>query len=193
MTVPSKSYQITEFGKTIETFDPKEFLIDSTIGNVYCLPFDTKDQSPRAKQYSGNSLGTIEWLFEPREYSWSKSEKRYYVTKLLFWATQTRDKRYQNKIFSIDCMSEAISGISRQYYPYEQGAINQTWRMMFSPHTKTPIFDTYPSDNFNLLLIKATSSISLDIKFLRFDLLPVDYPHYKAIWKLHHQKREYFQ
>lgn len=186
-------YQIVEFGKKIDTYDPKHYLIDSSIGNVYCFPFDNKDSSPTAKAWSGRSYGRIEWLFEPREYTWSKSEKRYYISKLLVWATQTRDTRYKNKIFSIDCMAESLGGIAHKWKEYEEGVINQTWRMMVSQNTKTPMFDTYPNDNFNLLLIKTNSSISLDMKFLRFDLLPTDYPNYKQIWKLHHEKREYIE
>ena len=197
MTNPSKrlgtksSYQILEYGKKIDTYDPKEFLIDNSIGRVYCLPFDNKDSSPTAKQWSGRSYGRIEWIFEPRELEWSKSEKRYYIRKLLVWATQTRDKRYYNKIFTIDCNAEAIGGIAHKYKEYEEGAINQTWRMMFSPQTKTAMFDTYPNDQFNLLLINTKSSISLDIEFLRFDLLPTDYPNFQKIWQLHHQSTDY--
>lgn len=182
--------KITEFKKPVKIYDPEPFKLSSDWQKVYCFPFDNLDKSPIAKQFSGNSLGRIGWCIEPRKIKYDRTKKRYYITQILIWATQTRDKRYANKVFGINCMAETIGGISHKFRDYEEGVINQTWRMGFTPQ-KTLYLDTYPNNKFNLLYIDATSSISVNINYLRFDLLPTAHHFHNEIWKLHHQQTEY--
>lgn len=120
----------------------------------YVFPFELLDKTP-----GGSSLGRIEWHIEP-----SKGRKvggRYYIEKLLVWASQTRDERYNGKIFEIPCYSESIYAsclAEDSYFKY-------VWRMLFCGVHKNPVFSAYPGDKHKELVINTGSSICLEINF----------------------------
>lgn len=185
--------KLIENKNEIPIYDARPFLVTKpdSWNRVYIFPFDTLDSSPTAKRYSGNSYGRIEWNIEPRKYKWDKSEKRYYITQLLLWTHQTRDLAYTDKIFGIDCMVESLCGTTHPIHDYEVGMLNNMWRMTPSSVTKTPMFACYPPDEFDLLEIDVTSSMSCEPKFQCFNKMPMTESHYEETKKLRNKPKEY--
>lgn len=187
--------KITEFKKSINIYDPEPFLVTESDSwqRVYRFPFDTIDSSPTAKKYSGHSLGRIEWNIEPRKMEYDKTERRYYITQILVWAQQTRDKNYSGKIFGINCMVESLGGGQHPLYDYEVYALNQIWRTSPNPVTKTMIMGTYPPNGFDILEFDVSSSISLSPMYQSFAKMPKDESHYEKTKDVYNKVRKYTQ
>ena len=121
----------------------------------YRFPFEVLD-----KTAGGSNLGRIEWHLECL--TGKKTKGRYYIEKLLIWATQTRDERYVKKIFEIPCYTEALCGDSLLRESY----VNYVWRVMPCEIHKTMMFSAYPANNHKELVINVGSSIGIDIDFV---------------------------
>lgn len=124
---------------------------------IYVFPFDVIDKTP-----GGSNLGRIEWHME--FHKGKKTKGRYYIEKILVWATQTRDERYVKKIFEIPCYTESIyaspsSTGNRNYY------LSYVWRIMQCEVHNTLMFSAYPENQHVALEIGVGSSISADIMF----------------------------
>ena len=125
---------------------------------VYHFPFEVLDKTP-----GGTNLGRIEWCIEPI-ISKKKRDGLYPLEKIYLWAKQTRDKRYAGKTFEIPCYAESIlSSPSR-----EGSFLGGVWRMGFCPIHKTLILESYPNnDNYKELIIRTSSSIGVDIDYIK--------------------------
>lgn len=127
----------------------------------YLFPFECLDKTP-----GGSNLGRIEWHMElvPSKKGQTKYEKgRYHIEKLLVWASQTRDPRYQKKVFEIPCWAEALTSDSLR----ERGSyMHYVWRVMICELHKNVVFSAYPANEHKVLKINVGSSISIDADFL---------------------------
>jgi len=126
----------------------------------YVFPFDVLDKTP-----GGSNLGRIEWHIEPVRGKKDRKEGRYYIEKLLVWASQTRDEKYKSKVFEIPCYSEAISASYHHNGRMPDSFMAYVWRVMFCEIHKMPVFSAYPDNQHTQLKIDVGSSISIDIDF----------------------------
>ncbi len=133
----------------LEIYNADEFKNEH---GIYVFPFKVLDPT----------YGRIEWHMEFQH--GKKTKGRYYIEKILVWATQTQDERYKKKIFEIPCYTESIyaspSGIGgRDHY------LSNVWRVMTCEVHKTLMFSAYPENKHSSLEIGVGSSISADIIF----------------------------
>lgn len=136
----------------IKTINPKAFENEN---GIYIFPFKVLDDTP-----GGSNLGRIEWNIEAIR--GNKNKGRYYIEKLLIYATQTHDERYgARNIFEIPCFSESISGdcLNRESF------LNYVWRIMPCEMHKTFVLSAYPGNQHKELIIDVGSSIGIDIDF----------------------------
>lgn len=123
---------------------------------TYEFPFEALDKTP-----GGSNLGRIEWHIEP--FKSKKNKGRYYIEKILVFASQTRDERYKGKIFEIPCYTESITADSLHnrdsYFHY-------VWRMLWCEVHNTVYFSAYPKNKHKKLVINVESSISSEIEFV---------------------------
>ena len=131
----------------------KQFLRED---GVYEFPFVCMDTTP-----GGSNLGRIEWHIEPIR--GRKHRGRYYIEKLLVYASQTRNKKYRGIVFEISCYSESL--YSSILHP-EDEFIPRVWRIMFCEEHKTPVLSAYPENRHTRLEINVGSSIMINTKFL---------------------------
>lgn len=121
----------------------------------YIFPFEVLGKTP-----GGSNLGRIEWHLEP--VASKKKDGRYYIEKLMVWASQTRDTRYFGKVFEIPCWSESLTADSlnnrASYFHF-------VWRMMICEVHKNPMFSAYPANEHSKLKIDTSSSISCELTF----------------------------
>ena len=122
---------------------------------TYIFPFVCLDD-----RKDGSSLGRIEWHLEP--FKGKKTKGRYRIEKLFIFATQTRDERYRGKIFEIPCWGEGITADSLHR---GDSYFHCVWKMSFCEIHKAPYFSAYPKNEHTKLVIRANSSISIEIYF----------------------------
>jgi hypothetical protein len=130
---------------------------DKKLG-VYRFPFEVLDKTP-----GGSNLGRIEWNIEPIMAK-RKKDGFYRVEKIYLWARQTRDKRYEGKVFEIPCYSESIFSSPTKGDSFFKGV----WKIGFCPMHKTLVLEAYADDNnYKALHIRTCSSIGVDIEFVK--------------------------
>jgi len=123
---------------------------------VYRFPFEPLDQT-----LGGSNLGRIEWHCE---FVRSRKQKgRYHFTELYVWATQTRDRRYAGKYFSIPCFIDSIQDRSL----IERGAsfTECVWSINFCRDHGNVVMSTYPENHHRVLSVNVGSSIQIQIRF----------------------------
>ena len=158
---------VKEGKTTFNVYDPKHYEISNSI---YAFPFDYSDQSPTKKKNSGRGLGVIEWNIEPRKFEYDKELKKYYITQIYLWASQTRDARYYGKVFGLSSYTDSLcASVLESRKDTEKDAIKQAWRVQPSLITKTLMFQTYPPKDFNFLILNLSSSLGADIKYVKFN------------------------
>ena len=131
--------------KTV-TVDPAAF----RKGDVYRFPFTCIDPMP-----GGSNLGRIEWHVEPL-----RATRKVLITSVLVWASQTRDNRYQGKVFSLPCRSQSITS-SRDENDY----LRHVWQTALCLEHKTLSFSAYPANQHTMLVVECISSIGNRIYF----------------------------
>jgi hypothetical protein len=140
---------------------PKEFEVNEKWGKSFVFPFEPLDLPDRL-----DSLGRIEWhielVMDKKKSKVSKSFSKYYIKELWVFATQTRDKRYIGKIFKIPCHTETLTASS--FHPEDY--LNNLWKFTFCDVHKNPLFSAYPKDEHKYFVIDASSSISIEPKFM---------------------------
>jgi len=116
----------------------------------YVFPFKVLDPT----------YGRIEWCIEPVR--GKKKKGRYYIEKLLVQARQTKDKRYEAKLFEIPCFTESITGSM-----FDKGSyLHHVWLMKICEDHNAPLMRAYPKDEHTQLVIPINSSISVEPKFI---------------------------
>lgn len=137
--------------KEIKTISAKEFRKGDKYPekDIYIFPFKVLDEK----------YGRIEWHIEP--VFGNKKNGRYYIEKLLIWATQTQDEKYIGKLFEIECFSEMLCGDSIN----REGFLNYVWKVSQCEIHKNCILTAYPANHHNKLEINVGSSISIDANF----------------------------
>ena len=138
--------------KEIKTVSADSFKTDR---GEYVFPFECLDKTP-----GGSNLGRIEWHVEPIKSN--KNKGRYYIEKLLVFASQTRDERYKGKIFEIPCYTESITA---DVLHHRDSYFHYVWRMTWCEVHNTAFFSAYPKNEHTKLVINVNSSISSEIEF----------------------------
>ena len=139
--------------KIIKPTSAKKFLVNKF--GRYEFPFKVLDDTP-----GGSNLGRIELCVELFRSS-RKREGRYYIEKIWVWFKQTRDKRYDGKIFEIPCFVEAIGGDRHDGNSFTTGV----WHTSYCDLHKQIIMMAYPKNHHTKLIINAFSSVMADIEF----------------------------
>ena len=135
-----------------ETVSAESFKNES---GSYVFPFEALDRTP-----GGSNLGRIEWHVEIGK--GKKTRGRYYIERMLVWATQTRDHRYAGILFEIPCFSEMLHADS---VGSNDSYLKHVWSVGFCNEHKLPYFSAYPENRHNKLVIEANSSIMVDMYF----------------------------
>lgn len=139
----------------------EKFLKKDGYSEIYEFPFEALDKTP-----GGLNLGRIEWHLEfipgaPQRKKYQHGKR--YFEKIHVWATQTRDPRYEKKVFVIPCFVESITADSLRrrssYFHY-------VWHMTPCEIHKTMMFSAYPENNHTILRIPIDSTISIEPEFL---------------------------
>ena len=123
---------------------------------TYVFPFIGLDPTP-----GGSNLGRIEWHCELVRSR--KTRDRYYLAAIYVWATQTRDKRYAGKYFEIACHSSGLSG--RKLTNMGNALIECVWTIGYCGDHGNVTLSAYPANHHKELVIRAGSSISIDVYF----------------------------
>lgn len=154
-----KTDQLKEFNKMIVSADV--FKKSDGYSTVYEFPFDVLDKTP-----GGSNLGRIEWHMEfipGKKQTRKYMHGRRYYEKIYVWATQTRDKRYQKKVFEIPCFVECITGDSLRA---RSSFMHHVWRVMPCELHDIPTFSAYPANHHRALRIPIDSTISIEPEFV---------------------------
>jgi hypothetical protein len=120
----------------------------------YLFPFTLMDTTP-----GGGNLGRIEWHIEFVKTRKEKNAR--YITQMLVWARQTKDPRYLNKFFLLDCNTPSIV----THLNNSSDFLNNTWTMAICYEHKMPIVSAHPPDKYCALYIETFSSIGTRIRF----------------------------
>lgn len=127
-------------------------------GWEYAFPFTLMDTTP-----GGANLGRIEWHVEIQPTKRKRGEKFNRVGTLRVWATQTRDPRYQHRIFEFDTFAESL-GFARDADFHEHTF--QPWHVGFcNEHRGAVILTAYPNNEHSVLTVAPTSSIQIEVGF----------------------------
>lgn len=122
----------------------------------YLFPFTLMDDTP-----GGSNLGRIMWNIEIHKTQ--KQDGVNYITQMVVWANQTRDPRYQDKNFLLECHT---AGIMTCGLTSKDDLMPHVWFVaVCAEHGKT-VLRAYPSNGHAALQVEAYSSVGTRIHFL---------------------------
>lgn len=136
----------------VKTNSAKKF----NVSDGYVFPFTVLDQTP-----GGSNLGRIEWHIEFVKTKKEKNRNIRPITQMLVWARQTKDPRYVNKFFLLDCDTAGI-----MTHQDSSDFFHCAWFMQICDEHKMPIISAYPPDDTCALHIQIYSSVGTRIHFL---------------------------
>ena len=124
--------------------------------SIYVFPFTALDAP------GPHSRGRMEWWLEPLRSR--KRRGRYDIIGLYLWACQTRDPRYEGKLFHIPCHAGMLYG--QGIGLYRNGLLNHAWTASFCHDHGVVCFGAYPRDWHTALEIDVSLSIMATALFL---------------------------
>lgn len=113
--------------------DPKQFEKDG----CYEFPFELFDSTP-----GGSNLGRIEWMLET-------SFTGRNITGLILSAKQTRDPRYDGKLFHLKCKAPLLTSVT--FSAGRRSFFESVWAFGQCEIHKLPILIAYPPDGTSKL------------------------------------------
>jgi hypothetical protein len=124
----------------------------------YLFPFTVMDPTP-----GGSNLGRIEWHVELYKSQKRRGYSGKFITKMLVWARQTRDPRYDGKVFILDCYTR---GIMTCLQTSNDDFSRHAWFLSVCEEHGGVIISSYPSDHHVALMIETHSEVGTRIRFV---------------------------